>query len=468
MLSRGGGVRRPSGNAELQLPSLRRTLLTAPSLYGLARESKGIGCLWLRWPPWRRRSRGHGAGSGYRRRCSAQPRGGDPSDPVPAFAQAREEPPERGRRELSVPTVGVGSGARDRGGKRTLFHSRTSLLGQTCPRGTSQGARRSFPPVVQNPRSGWAGTAGLCNWGFEVLRPLLEERGGGSSCPAAGVAEAQEDIHAFIRLLLCVHGRKGQITSEQGLIFQGAGSSSRESGNAVRRERSAAPCSFVRVPAFSATSWAQGGRRESRRLRCQPWPLDSATVRRRAGAGPGPAFSFRPPRRGAARGMTGPSTPWRLGGRLLPSTGSAGSPSTSRVSVAGANPARPLCGALRKWLRNPGDLRPTVSGGRGAGCRGYRPRDRVGRAGMADPEASQPGPAGPAPCRALPSGEDGGGRGEGEGRAARAVGWRGRRAPACWAGSTPRGRARSTRCGRVPGAGSWSEQIEVRQQDAAR
>lgn len=58
MLSLGGGVRRPSGNAELQLPSLRRTLLTAPSLYGLARESKGIGCLWLRWPPWRRRCRG--------------------------------------------------------------------------------------------------------------------------------------------------------------------------------------------------------------------------------------------------------------------------------------------------------------------------------------------------------------------------------------------------------------------------
>ena len=44
---------------------------------------------------------------------------------------------------------------------------------------------------------------------------------------------------------------------------------------------------------------------------------------------------------------------------------------------------------------------------------------------MAGSEASQPGPAGLAPGRALPSGEDGGGRWEGEGRAARAVGWRG-------------------------------------------
>lgn len=44
---------------------------------------------------------------------------------------------------------------------------------------------------------------------------------------------------------------------------------------------------------------------------------------------------------------------------------------------------------------------------------------------MAGPEASQPGAAGPAPGRAPPSGEDGGGRGEGEGRAARTVGWRG-------------------------------------------
>ena len=58
---------------------------------------------------------------------------------MPAFAQAREEPPERGLRELSVPTVGVGSGARDRGGERTPARSRTSLQGQTCPQGTSHG-----------------------------------------------------------------------------------------------------------------------------------------------------------------------------------------------------------------------------------------------------------------------------------------------------------------------------------------
>ena len=50
--------------------------------------------------------------------------------------------------------------------------------GPDLPSGNLPGARRSFPPVVQNPRSGWAGTAGLCSWGFEVLRPLLEERGG--------------------------------------------------------------------------------------------------------------------------------------------------------------------------------------------------------------------------------------------------------------------------------------------------
>ena len=45
-------------------------------------------------------------------------------------------------------------------------------------------------------------------------------RAGASSCPAAGVAEAQEDIHLVIRLLLCVHGRRVQITSEQGIVFQ--------------------------------------------------------------------------------------------------------------------------------------------------------------------------------------------------------------------------------------------------------
>lgn len=128
---------------------------------------------------------------------------------------------------------------------------------------------------------------------------------------------------------------------------------------------------------------------------------------------------------GRCSGCGRPVYPRRLGGQRLPSTESAGGPSTSRVSVAGANPARPLCGARRKWLRNPGGLRPTVSGGRGAGRRGGRPRDRVGRAGMAGPEASQPGAAGPAPGRAPPSGEDGGGRGEGEGRAARTVGCRG-------------------------------------------
>lgn len=48
---RGGGAKRPTGSAEPQLPPLRRTPLAAPSLYGLARESKGVGRFWVRWLP---------------------------------------------------------------------------------------------------------------------------------------------------------------------------------------------------------------------------------------------------------------------------------------------------------------------------------------------------------------------------------------------------------------------------------
>ena len=64
-------------------------------------------------------------------------------------------------------------------GTRPRWGAHTSPLqnkstGPDLPSGNLPGARRSFPPVVQTPRSGWAGTAGLCSWGFEVLRPLLE------------------------------------------------------------------------------------------------------------------------------------------------------------------------------------------------------------------------------------------------------------------------------------------------------
>lgn len=55
---RGGGAQRPPGSAEPVLPFLRRTPFEAPSLYGLARESKGVVRLWARWRSSRRRCGG--------------------------------------------------------------------------------------------------------------------------------------------------------------------------------------------------------------------------------------------------------------------------------------------------------------------------------------------------------------------------------------------------------------------------
>lgn len=55
---RGGGAQRPPGSAEPGLPFLRRTPFAAPSLYGLARESKGVVRLWARWRSSRRRCGG--------------------------------------------------------------------------------------------------------------------------------------------------------------------------------------------------------------------------------------------------------------------------------------------------------------------------------------------------------------------------------------------------------------------------
>lgn len=46
-------------------------------------------------------------GAEGRRRRSARPRGWVPPYGPPAFAQAQEEPPQRGLQELSVPSVGV-------------------------------------------------------------------------------------------------------------------------------------------------------------------------------------------------------------------------------------------------------------------------------------------------------------------------------------------------------------------------
>ena len=68
-------------------------------------------------------------------------------------------------------------GTRPRRGAHTSSLQNKST-GPDLPSGNLPRARRSFPPVVQNPRSGWAGTASLCSWGFEVLRPLLKEQEG--------------------------------------------------------------------------------------------------------------------------------------------------------------------------------------------------------------------------------------------------------------------------------------------------
>ena len=130
---------------------------------------------------------------------------------MPAFAQAREEPPERGRRELSVPTVGVGSGARDHGGERIPARSRTNLQGQTCPQGTSQGpgglSRRWFRLRAQVGRGQQACAAGAsrycgrCSSG-SVFLPCGRGRGGAgrhSPCYSVIIVRPREKSTDYVR-----------------------------------------------------------------------------------------------------------------------------------------------------------------------------------------------------------------------------------------------------------------------------
>lgn len=120
-----------------------------------------------------------------------------------------------------------------------------------------------------------------------------------------------------------------------------------------------------------------------------------------AGAGLGRA----PPsarRAGALLGVRAARLPRRLGGRRLPSTGSAGGPSTSRVSVAGANPARPLCGRSEEMAVKTLRLRgPRVSGGRRAPGAGADARGTADVAGMAGPRPASLAPQGPRPAALL-------------------------------------------------------------------
>lgn len=144
------------------------------------------------------------AGAGGRRRCSAQARGRVPPGRAPAFAQAGEEPPpERGRREVSAPTVGAGSGAtrpRPRACSRSLPDESpgTGLpSGSLPPGGPAARGPGVFPARAPLAALGLGEGCSMCHGGRES---------GGSPCAVAGPGArggAERHLHlvVFVRLL---------------------------------------------------------------------------------------------------------------------------------------------------------------------------------------------------------------------------------------------------------------------------
>lgn len=154
-----------------------------------------------------------------------------------------------------------------------------------------------------------------------------------------------------------------------------------EAGHAVWWQRSAAPRSAVLVPAPSASKWAGKRRRDPR------------------GAGPAGRGRSRAPssaRRAGALLRARPASLPRASRWPASSVRSArGRPLYPRVSLAGADPARPFRGGRRKWLRSPrGGLRAAVSGGRAPGRGAGR---RAAASGRARPSPGRREPQGPRP-----------------------------------------------------------------------
>lgn len=140
---------------------------------------------------------------------------------APAFAQAREEPPERGRRERSIPSAEAGPGI-----ARPWRGALARPLPDESTNGPPSGSLRPGPgapsprgPARPPPRSGWAGAAGVCDRapGCRGRCPAT----GGSPCAAAGSwgTRRRRNTRSRVCLLLVVCSGRKQTGSEEGLVF---------------------------------------------------------------------------------------------------------------------------------------------------------------------------------------------------------------------------------------------------------